>query len=97
MGDLSFHLQSDDKKEDRHQSIVDPVLERMFKPKIGNGQPDGRFPEGEVRFREGRIRQSQRKEGARQQDDTAGRFYVQESIERLDQPVNRFLREQFLW
>jgi hypothetical protein len=52
---FAFHLQADDEKEHRHESIVDPEVERFCVRSAGEAESEGDMPEMKITRGPGRI------------------------------------------
>jgi hypothetical protein len=91
--ELALDLESDDEEEHRHQSVADPVLERVAQLEGAEPELDRGLPESEKGIGPGGIGEGKRCDGRRQQDDASGRLDVEEAFEGTDEAVDRLAGE----
>ena len=71
---LALDLETDDEEEDRHQAVVDEVLQRLVEVETADRDRDVRFPELEVRVTPRRVRPDERGDRGGEQHDGARRL-----------------------
>jgi hypothetical protein len=77
-GELALDLQPDDEEEQRHQAVVDPVLQVLVNP--GDVHVGG--PEREVGVTRGRVGPDDGHDGGGEQHDAARRLVMEELRQR---------------
>ena len=87
--DLPFDLEADDEKEDRHQQVVHPEMQRFVPFPSSDADPQMHLPEVVIRRRPRRVRQRECKGGAGQQHRAAGRLNAEETPDRRREPADR--------
>jgi len=50
-GELALDLKADDEEKERHQAVVDQMLDRQLGMEVAETQPDGRAPEVGIALR----------------------------------------------
>src|SRR5262249_45402871 len=88
---LALHLEPDHEEEERHQAVVDPVMERVTHLQVPDLEADLGLPEMAVGFRERGVGEYQRDHRAREQDDPARRLDVEKALDGLDQTIDRLV------
>jgi hypothetical protein len=88
---LALHLEADDEEKDRHQAVVNPVLEGVADPELADLEAEGNLPDTQEAVGEGRVGQRQGRRREEQQHDPTGRLDVQEPREGRHQAVDRRL------
>ena len=79
---LAFDLQADDEEEDRHQPVVDDVVEVLGEMERPDGDVDRRRPQRLVTGAPRRVRPHQRHHRGRRQEYSTGRLDTQEPVQR---------------
>ena len=82
---LALDLEPDDKEEERHEQVVDPVHQRLAELPGAHEEPDLGVPERIVRAPERGVGEHERDDRRDEQRDRAGDLGVQELAEALAQ------------
>ena len=80
---LTFNLQPNEEKKDRHQSIVDPLLYGQVQVQAGKGQIRFLVPEVRVGFAPAAVGYGQRHNGAAKQKKAANPFTFKKTGKKL--------------
>ncbi len=88
---LPLHLEPHHEEEERHQAVVDPVVQGVAHAQRADVEADVGLPEVEVGRGERRVGEDQRDDSAREEDAARRRLDVHEALEGLDQPIDGLL------
>jgi hypothetical protein len=94
---LPLHLEADDEEENRHQSVVDPVLQRVHHREVPEGETHLRLPQSGVPVARRAVGQDQGDDRADHQQNAAGGLDVEEALYWIGAPVDGFAGRQVPW
>ena len=84
---FAFDFHADQKEEDRHETVVDEVLQRFLQADGADAQIDGQVQKVFVGFGVGRVCDQESQNAGGEQHDTAGGFFLHDLAERLCEQV----------
>ena len=87
---LATDFKTDDEEENRHQAVVNPKMEIVFKGEAAESNPDWNVPEIGIDRSPGRIGPDERRNGGDHQHNAAGRLNGKKTLYGSENALNAF-------
>ena len=87
---LALDLEPDQEEEDRHEAVVDPVVQAQRQHSRPDPERQGDLPQSVIAIRPGRVGPREGQDGADEQHDPTGRLGRGESLEGAEQMLDEW-------